>query len=240
MGRRREEEEEAALGQERGKGTGDPVALVRGEEAAGSTAPQEPHGGWRFHVGPKGLLPALSALLPAQWLLGWVRGGSCSGTVMRQEVKWAKVAEMIARGDTARGQQGAWPGCGGRLAGHRAVRPWEGGETSVGQSWGHSGHADRSQAGPSQDSGRSPPRGAEGPLSSPPPATTLLRHPRMLLLSDHRQLTAPALPGGEPSPPEAPGPRHGGVGVRAWASGLCVSCLPGRRSCLAPAPLRPR
>ena len=72
LGRKREEEEEeATLGHKRGKDDS-PVALVRGEEAAGSTAPQVPHRGWRLHVGPPGLSLALSALLTAQCVLEWL------------------------------------------------------------------------------------------------------------------------------------------------------------------------
>lgn len=69
--RKMEKEEEANLGLERGK-EDSPVALVGGEEAAGSTAPQVPHRGWRLHVGPPGLSLALSALLTAQCVLEWL------------------------------------------------------------------------------------------------------------------------------------------------------------------------
>ena len=70
-----------------------------------------------------GLPPAPSALLTAQWLLEWVRVGSCSGALTRDTMCQSSRHDSKRVG--VRGQQGGCPGCRGRLSGCRAVRPWE-------------------------------------------------------------------------------------------------------------------
>ena len=168
-------------------------------------------------MGPTGLLMIPLALLTAQWLLGWVRSGSCSGALTGQEVKWARVAEVTARGVESGYSRG-------RMLGSQALGRWG---VSAGRSQGHPGCADSSRAGPSQDRGRSPPGGAEGPLPSPSPVTILLRPPRNLPLPDHRQLAAPALPGGSPPHPSPLGPDIWAVGLGPGPQGSVSLALQG-------------
>ena len=60
-------------------------------------------------------------------LLGWGRGGSCSGTLTRQEVKMGQSGRGDSKRGGVRGQPGGRPGCREGQAGCWAVKPWEGG-----------------------------------------------------------------------------------------------------------------
>ena len=124
------------------------------------------------------------------------------------------------------GQQGGQPGCRGSLVGRRAVSPWEGRGP---QPNSHGGARFALTAlrlvHPRTVAGHR--LGTKGVPPSPPPATTLLGPSGALPPPDRRQRAAPALPGGT-LPSEFPEPTCGGQWGRAWASGLCTSCLPGR------------